>query len=470
TNPNVLVDKTKSTRDGLETIHTKTGTDKEASRAEKEAIFDQDEFKTSPKLTSYEDAKEIKIKDLSKLVKDVGIDLIDLDSLEDDTPFIAKDDEDEEVHAKLLALPGQVSSITAQLSKLKVMDALPILLIKATEALNRFATAIASTSQKMALKDLPSTRRELIKNKGKEAMSHDEAEEKGSESDSETEVKLLCSMVESSNKKRLKIFAFIAEQGETILMIEEQLEYQNKVEQNIKVDMAKKEVELGREELVDLLGIDVVTNLYKAKLKYDKYCDKMLNRRALGKITNYDASDLHLSEWREVMNVCPKRTGARWTTIYSQINQRMINLHKTKAELELDFNKPLGEQDPIIKMNDLARKKKKHADDIHDYFGSTKRYKSSVKYKDHPAGTILNEPSLGMILFNSHQRQDFVNTEDFGDLSNEMLYTVYEIFFRLHQGPGQDDHARTFSSFLLAEVDKRNLNPLKQMRVIEQLG
>ncbi|GKB59927.1 hypothetical protein Tco_0916113 [Tanacetum coccineum] len=261
--------------------------------------------------------------------------------------------------------------------------------------------------------------------------------------------------------------------------------------------MAKKEVEFGREELVDLLGIYVVTNLYKAKLKYDKYCDKMLNRRALGKITNYDvllkekgyitlkvyrddgsdetiqnfmASDLHLSEWREVMNVCPKRTGARWTTIYSQINQRMINLHKTKAELELDFNKPLGEQDPIIKLNDLARKKKKHADDIHDYFRSTKRYKSSVKYKDHPVGTVLNEPSLGMILFNSHQRQDFVNTKDFEDLSNEILYTVYEIFFRLHQGPGQDDHARTFSSFLLAEVDKRNLNPLKQMRVIEQLS
>ncbi|GJR05246.1 hypothetical protein Tco_0528230 [Tanacetum coccineum] len=32
-----------------------------------------------------------------------------------------------------------------------------------------------------------------------------------------------------------------------------------------------------------------------------------------------------------------------------------------------------------------------------------------------------------------------------------------------------DDHARTFSSLLLAEVDKRNLNPLKQMIVIEQL-
>ncbi|GKA38765.1 hypothetical protein Tco_0731316 [Tanacetum coccineum] len=88
----------------------------------------------------------------------------------------------------------------------------------------------------------------------------------------------------------------------------------------------------------------------------------------------------------------------------------MENLHKTEQELEIDFTHPLGEQDPIIKLNDHARKKRKHA----------------------------NEPCL-------------------------------EIFFRLHQGPGKDDHARTFSSFLLAEVDKRNLNPLKQIRAIEQL-
>nr|GEX82419.1 hypothetical protein [Tanacetum cinerariifolium] len=40
---------------------------------------------------------------------------------------------------------------------------------------------------------------------------------------------------------------------------------------------------------------------------------------------------------------------------------------------------------------------------------------------------------------------------------------------KCHQGPGLDDHARTFSSIMLAEVDKRKLNPLKQMMTIEQL-
>ncbi|GJY55589.1 hypothetical protein Tco_0454704 [Tanacetum coccineum] len=82
---------------------------------------------------------------------------------------------------------------------------------------------------------------------------------------------------------------------------------------------------------------------------------------------------------------------------------------------------------------------------------STKRYKSSVQYADHPVGTVLDEPCLGMIMFNFHQRWDFVTIEDFGDLINEMMYIVQEIFFRLHQGPGLDDHARTFSSFLLVE-------------------
>ncbi|GJZ13261.1 ribonuclease H-like domain-containing protein, partial [Tanacetum coccineum] len=129
----------------------------------------------------------------------------------------------------------------------------------------------------------------------------------------------------------------------------------------------------------------------------------------------------------------------------------MENLYKSEQELGIDYNKPLEEQNPIDKLNDLERKKRKHADDIHDYFRSTKRYKSSIQYEDHLAGTVLNEPCLGMIMINSYQRQDFVTIEDFGDFTNEMLYIVQEIFFRLHQGPGLDDHARTFSSFLLAK-------------------
>ncbi|GJW87172.1 transposase, MuDR, MULE transposase domain protein [Tanacetum coccineum] len=113
----------------------------------------------------------------------------------------------------------------------------------------------------------------------------------------------------------------------------------------------------------------------------------------------------------------------------------MDYIHTTKAELGINLDIPLSKQDPLDKLNDLANKKIKHADDIHDYFKATKRLKSS----------------------------DFVTIEDLKDFSNAMLYTVQEIFFRQHQGPGVDDHARTFSSLLLAKVDKRNLNPLKSL-------
>nr|GEV07408.1 hypothetical protein [Tanacetum cinerariifolium] len=200
---------------------------------------------------------------------------------------------------------------------------------------------------------------------------------------------------------------------------------QKKLKELTKVDMAKQEVELGKEELVDLLGINVIRGFYKAKLQYDKYCDKILNRRVQSKITIYDvltrkgpitlkvyradgtneiipnfkASDLYLSEWREVMQVFPNKKGAGWSTIYGQIKTRIDYLHKIEARLEIDFSKPLSKQGLLDKLNDLARKKRKHVDDIHDYFRSTKKFKSSVQYEDHPAETVLNEPCLGRSVF-----------------------------------------------------------------------
>ncbi|GKA42482.1 hypothetical protein Tco_0735142 [Tanacetum coccineum] len=87
---------------------------------------------------------------------------------------------------------------------------------------------------------------------------------------------------------------------------------------------ATKEANL-KNNLVDLMGIDVVEEYHKKKLLYDKYCDKMLKRRKNPKTTNCDVltkkgpitlkvyredwinevisnfkvSDLHLAEWRE---------------------------------------------------------------------------------------------------------------------------------------------------------------------------
>ncbi|GJY61903.1 hypothetical protein Tco_0462560 [Tanacetum coccineum] len=67
---------------------------------ETEANNDQ-EFNTSPELTSFDDVtRVIKLKDLSKLVKDINIDITELDSPEDDQPFMVENDEDEEVHVE----------------------------------------------------------------------------------------------------------------------------------------------------------------------------------------------------------------------------------------------------------------------------------------------------------------------------------------------------------------------------------
>nr|GEU98511.1 hypothetical protein [Tanacetum cinerariifolium] len=251
-------------------------------------------------------------------------------------------------------------------------------------------------------------------------MSLEEAEKESTESDSDEKAHVTGSMVKSSKKKKQNKFDFVTEDGR-------------------------------KAELIVLLGLEVRYKYYNYKLQHDRYCDKMLNRRAESRITNCDVltrkgpitfkvnreddtykvipnfkvSDLHLDEWREVIKACPDRKGKRM--------------------------------------------KRKHADDIHDYFKETKKLKSSVEYGDHLPSTVLNEPFLGMIMFNSYHRQDFVTIEDLKDFSNAMLYTIQEIFFKRHQDPGVEDHTRTFSSFLLAKVAKRNPNPLKQIRTIEQL-
>nr|GEW59796.1 hypothetical protein [Tanacetum cinerariifolium] len=54
-------------------------------------------------------------------------------------------------------------------------------------------------------------------------------------------------------------------------------------------------------------------------------------------------------------------------------------------------------------------------------------------------------------------------------LLNKVTNDLNRNLLQTSQGPGFDDQARTFSSLLLAEVDKRNMDPLKQMRTIDQL-
>nr|GEY07011.1 hypothetical protein [Tanacetum cinerariifolium] len=102
-------------------------------------------------------------------------------------------------------------------------------------------------------------------------------------------------------------------------------------------------------ELVDLLGKNVVTQYYTKKLLFDKCCDKILKRKKSPKImkcevltkkcpiilkiyredgfdeviSDLKVSDLHLGEWREVIQACPDKSEKGWKTIYDLTDESL---------------------------------------------------------------------------------------------------------------------------------------------------
>ncbi|GJX81866.1 hypothetical protein Tco_0331347 [Tanacetum coccineum] len=215
----------------------------------------------------------------------------------------------------------------------------------------------------------------IKKEKGKKAMSLKDAEEVSTKSVSDDETTRVPSyMVESSKKKDLKKFDFVTEDGEHVHLTKEQISAQKKIEEEVKAEAARREGEMRKEELIDLLGPEVVNKYYNDKLQYDRYYDKMLNKIAQLRITNCDILT---------------RKGLITLKVYREddtseiiLSSKDIDLHL--AELGIDLDRPLSKQDPLDRLNDLANKKRKHADDIHDFFRYNKRLKSSVQYEAHP--------------------------------------------------------------------------------------
>ncbi|GJW20636.1 hypothetical protein Tco_0031258 [Tanacetum coccineum] len=110
------------------------------------------------------------------------------------------------------------------------------------------------------LKTTPQPEEEQIKKeKGKKASSYEETDEEESASNSKTKGRLT-----------------------------EEIRKQKEIKQSVKADVAKAEIKKGKKELIDLLGLEVVERMYKDKVKYDKYFNKMLNIRAQGNITKCD--------------------------------------------------------------------------------------------------------------------------------------------------------------------------------------
>ncbi|GKA26512.1 hypothetical protein Tco_0712621 [Tanacetum coccineum] len=243
-----------------------------------------------------------------------------------------------ELLAEFQALPILVSSVQ---KKLKTLDSLPSLLNKVTETLNRFATVVENASR-ATTKDVPSA--------GQATASPAEGE-KNTTKDAKTNL---------------------------------------------------------QNELVDILGIDVVEQYHNKKLLFDKYYEKMLKRRKSSKIINCDVitqkgpislevyredgtievianfkvSDLHLAEWREVVQAYPDRKEKGWKTIYGLIKTRMEYLDQTERELKIDFNKPLKEQDPLNELNELTNKKRKRTSDLETIPGQQRNTSHQVQHKE----------------------------------------------------------------------------------------
>ncbi|GJT93205.1 hypothetical protein Tco_1082050 [Tanacetum coccineum] len=100
------------------------------------------------------------------------------------------------------------------------------------------------------------------------------------------------SVVESSRIKKVKTFDFVTEGGKHIHPTEEKINKQKKIEEDAKAEAAKHESEGP-----------ITLKVYKEDGTSEV-------------IPNFKANDLHLGEWREVMNACPNKTGKGWKIIY----------------------------------------------------------------------------------------------------------------------------------------------------------
>ncbi|GJZ69640.1 hypothetical protein Tco_0633190 [Tanacetum coccineum] len=222
--------------------------------------------------------------------------------------------------------------------------------------------------------------------KGKKAMSSKDAKEESTKSDYDDEtIHVPGSTVESSKKKELKRFDFITEDREHVHLTKEQISAQKKIEEDAKAEAASREGEIRKEELIDLLGPEVVKKYYNDKLQYDRYYDKMLNRREKSRITNCDiltrkgpitlkvyreddtseiipefkASDLHLGEWREVVTACPNKKSKGGLPSTSKYRKEWTIFVQLNGYWNPDIDIPLSNQVPLIDWNAIWPNKKR---------------------------------------------------------------------------------------------------------------
>ncbi|GJW87171.1 hypothetical protein Tco_0162511 [Tanacetum coccineum] len=106
----------------------------------------------------------------------------------------------------------------------------------------------------------------IKKDKDKKIISSEEDEKESTKSDSDEEAHVTGSMVKSSKEKKLKKFDFVTKGGEHVHLTKEQISAQKEIEEEAKAEAARCEGEIRKEELIDLLGLEIVNKYYNDKL------------------------------------------------------------------------------------------------------------------------------------------------------------------------------------------------------------
>nr|GEY99703.1 hypothetical protein [Tanacetum cinerariifolium] len=206
-----------------------------------------------------ETSRTIKLEDLAKLVSSVHPSFKDLDSPEDDPIFVVDDsDEDEEadevyattnveIKNTLWELPTEFVLLLVKVAsfqaKLKTLDALPGLFQNVMKALNKFAQVLNFASSKARDQSVLSAGQVNTMPTEGEKNTNQEAEKESTKSglNDDDETYVTGSMVKSSTTKKLKNFDFITEHGKHIHLTKEQINQQNKIDKEAKVEAAKQE-------------------------------------------------------------------------------------------------------------------------------------------------------------------------------------------------------------------------------------
>ncbi|GJR30144.1 hypothetical protein Tco_1106376 [Tanacetum coccineum] len=346
-NPSILVDKTKSIRDGLKTAHTTSGANKE-SRADDISL-------------------KVKLEDLSDILKDRRFAFFTPDSLTDESIIVSDKEELEQAKVKARA---KVASMKAKPSYTDIKQLTELLVTSLKPKLSKvLASHDFASCLPTELKELPS---KIIGLSGeiKELKQHIK----------DMEIKLPMDLIEIPTK----LESFTSSISSLSSQVSDTLNRFSTVMENASRAVSMNVPTAGQEppspaegekntkdastnlknELIDLLGKDVVTQYYTKKLIFNKYYDKMLKKKKNPKITNCEVltkkgpitlkiyredgskevisnlkvSDLHSAEWREVLQACPDKSEKGWKTIYDLVKTRVDQLNQTEQKLKIDLN------------------------------------------------------------------------------------------------------------------------------------